>query len=259
MADDRSLTQHHNSGGTTGSPPALVLRKGPGERAVVIIEAIFEVVLVLIAVWSVLLFTFVLASKVTLELGVSRALRAGVTRGNIDRAATVTIPDINTWHATARGSSSSSSPTPPQDLLSFLKSAQGDLAHYDSWANERFKRSFAALPVEWLYTLVYINESVRSSLGSLVQYPCDATVSGPYGCLDCRFTDPLLRAAAEVSSNTILERNPLRVECAIRPPMALTAPLASFVSSLSRRPGFPSFVIRTQQLIDAYEVREFYT
>ena len=221
------------------------LSRGLRARGVVMVEAAFTVAVVLLVTLGAIVLTTMVNAKATLDVGVGRGLRMGATRGNIERSLSNVIPDIDVWQRTGTDA-------PPSTLKPFLFSADSTLDHYDSWAEDRFKRKFRELPREWIYTMVYVNESLRQSLGGSLRYPCDATERSNLSCLDCRFIDPLLRPPDGVSSSSDLRLNPLRMECSYTPLAASFAPVLSLVEFLSGNSVPNPFVVRTSQAISAY-------
>lgn len=127
-----------------------------------------------------------------MTMAVGPGIRLGITRGNSNLMGGGLIDGIDNFDWTKSAS-----------LQLFMSEGlAGGVSYaqqvYDSNSQAVFGTDFKDLPKAYLYSIAYINQFMKESLGKRVRYPCnpsqdseDPTIDprGP-GCLLCQFINP---------------------------------------------------------------------
>jgi hypothetical protein len=200
--------------------------------------------------------------KSTLNAGLGNAVRIGATRGNSTTTHQNILVDVDNWSPISAPSSPSNT---VQDLLAYNNLPNGTTdwstarQFYDDPSPPAPLRSshqiftsityLQEMPPQHKYTLIYIYQSLRQSIGNSIRYPCnphDATNGA--GCVSCRFLNPETQA-----DNPNISDPPsgdvIAVSCDYRPANFILAPLYGLLGIISRVSGtnVPVFVLKASK------------
>ncbi len=120
-------------------------------------------------------------------------VRHAYTRGQAELIGTDVIPSVQGWLAGSGGVWSN----PPPDISALLATpaeaatAFGSSGLYNTDSQNWFGVDLTALPAPYIYSLIYVLESMRQSVGPTLRYPCDPLAAGGEGCLLCRNLHPM--------------------------------------------------------------------
>ena len=186
-------------------------------------------------------------AKSSLDSAVTRALRLAVTRGAEEISGVDTIPRIHGWLAVPQTYGDSD----VEPLLAYnLDPSTNWLSWYDDRASEVFGGGFQSLPPEYVYAVVYVNESMKQSIGSSIKYPCDpASLENGSGCLGCWFLHPESLAPGEPYMDTVPRRR-LGLECRFQPSSGVLKPLVAMLSLISTQTSSPLLVFKKKLFFD---------
>lgn len=173
------------------------------ESGAIIVEVTIAIGVMLAVIFMLLWIAVNFNNASSLTVAVANATRLGATRGNLhymgydvnnvsfDRGI---IAELDAYQKTGTASQR------VQNLLSSADIGWQDAEEaYDLWTDEVYEREFHELPLQLLYVIAYVNESMMMSVGESIRYPCDPLNEEPVdpdtalqgrGCLMCRFIDP---------------------------------------------------------------------
>lgn len=176
-------------------------KKSSKEKGAVLIQLAIGLPIFLFLILFVVWLGTYLNAKVSIQAALKAATRAGVTRGLMSTWDDLyTVDGIKQW----------SSGSPPQNIQNMLAygSVKGTPITFDD-ALKFYKevtitpvygeRDLWKMPPEFKYTLIYLNESLRLSLGGQVKFPCRSLSGYPTGilpeelepgCIQCTFLHP---------------------------------------------------------------------
>lgn len=191
-------------------------------------------------------------ARASLSAAISNAARLASTRGARTEADEKLVGEdlisvIDSWKS---GTGSS-------DFEKLMKSPDIDyntaMDFYDAYSVKIFGgETLDALPVTYTYTLAYINEALRMSLGGYVRYPCDPEDDGDpqdgAGCVGCTFLHPEYLNDAEFSGDP--PERVIAIECKYQPSNSLLAPLQALIGIISGNANFTRILVKNRQLIN---------
>lgn len=149
----------------------------------ILLETVFMFPIVLVSLLMMIWAALTVHAQISLSSAMINGLRLAATRGVVERAGSLLIPDLEDFVVG----------TETEAIKGLLMSdPEGDWeeakAIYDGWAQENFSLDFNKLPLEWIQAVIYVQESMRISVGRSVKYPCDPNAAGSAGvdCLLCQ-------------------------------------------------------------------------
>ena len=179
-------------------------------------------------------------AKSSLDASVTRALRLAATRGADEISGVDTIPRIHGWVAIPQTITDAQ----VEPLLAYNTPAGDWHSWYDQRANEVFGQNFQDLSPEYVYSVVYVNESMKQSIGTSLKYPCDpADLSEGAGCLGCWFLNPETLNPGEAYAS-FAPRRRIGLECRFQPATGLLRPLVAVLSMISTHTSSPLLVFK---------------
>jgi len=196
--------------------------------------------LILGIIWASQLFQ----AQTTLTAAVGNSLRLGITRGNELEMGMDIIAAVQTYDG----------PTLKQLLISADLHDTLELTDYndlgvfsvlhDSAEQPLYLQDLALHYPEFVYSLIYINATMRNSIGASVRYPCDpdpaeGEVDDGAGCLLCVFRnpyDPDPLAPYFLAEYPQLTRE-VAIECSYRPGGGLTKTVFNLLALASGAVG----------------------
>lgn len=202
---------------------------------------------------------------------VGNALMLASTRGDVLLMRKDIIPEFATWV----------SGPPPREIRNLLAWDKAPVTSWSapaSWgsspesvmqnitlknvrlAGNASPPSINAMPERYIYTLIYIYQSLRQGIGNELRYPCaDINASTPddylsqstfAGCLVCRFDDPANgNNLFNVDTSNVQK---IKISCYFRPNETILRPLASLIDIVSKTTGAGSnpLVMKLTRTID---------
>lgn len=199
-------------------------------------------------------------ARSSLSAAVSNAVRLATTRGADNQAGEKIVGQdlisaIDAWHQNG-----STSQTFEELMASPEINISDALYFYDSKSSAIFDdRTLRELPVTYAYTLAYVNEALRMSLGGYVRYPCDpedisdTDPDDGAGCVGCVFLHPDYLNDAMYEHNGQRLDPPARVialECKYQPVSRLLAPIQSLLTMITGNAGFARILVTNRQLVN---------
>lgn len=107
-------------------------------------------------------------------------VRLAFTRGQSDLVGSEVIADVQNWKF-GGGSWDNLKP-----LLATPDLEDSALSHYTDMSQAQFGVGFEQLPSSYIYSHVYVAQSMVQSVGAGVRFPCNPDEPDGAGCLDCR-------------------------------------------------------------------------
>ena len=117
------------------------------------------------------------------------------------------------------------------------------------------------MPNRYIYTLIYIYQSMRQGIGNALRYPCaDVLAGGPdsylagsqfAGCLVCQFENPDNSGSRTFTIDPAISAE-IKISCYFRPDETILRPLANMIDLASRSTGAGSspLVLKLTRTID---------
>lgn len=184
-------------------------------------------------------------ARASFRFGLSRAVRLAATRGDLRNLApldlsdprqlnTEIIPVIHDWVESGTYKAD-------LDRLLVWHGDPAGVAYYSTaTTNPVFPCGLQQLPPAYTYALVYLNESMRQSVGPAVRYPCDPdsvipSAGGP-GCITCKFLNPDTSDETPfVGGCAVAPTRRISMECRFRQPNILLDAIRNMVRLVSGR------------------------
>ena len=177
-----------------------------GMRGVTAIEVLVGIPIFLVVILYLLWIPVTNNAAASLSAAVGNGLRLGITRGNLEMmgvdprltqgSGRGVIPAIEQFQASGNFSG-------VKDFFASPDLAPHAQAIYDYWSQRVFSRPFHQLPLEYLFTIAYINIAMKRSHGKGLRFPClpqetsshiaSTGYDDPFDgreCLMCRFINP---------------------------------------------------------------------
>lgn len=226
------------------------------ESGATLIETLIILPLFLFLILLVIWYGVSLNERATLDTAVGHGIRLAATRGNTRLVHDEILTSVHTWNGEAIGTSVFTHPK-LKELLVFpgtlpdgSPAQWGDvrpiLNHdvvgaFEGTLSDLYggQTPFQKLPPEYIYTIIYIHQTVRQSLGDSVRYPCNPNDPDGAGCLLCSFLNPeTFTAQPNLQYNVGHPGEPpptnlIAVECSYRPATFLLTPLVKMLSMVS--------------------------
>lgn len=224
------------------------------ERGATLVELALSIPLLIAGIFIFIWIGTVWNARSALTYALGNATRLAITRGNQDVVGGALISDIQSWV-------DGNSPSPGLERLLSSPSEVGTYqAFYNSSAtNPVFGLNLDQMPAVYAYTLAYINETMRKSVGQGVRFPCDADAPPDVGegCLSCTFLNPVqpkLNASDPLvtwsSGSPPVDR--IMVECKYQPSILVLTPIVRLLSIVTGGSGsIPKIVITRRKFISA--------
>lgn len=236
-------------------------------RGAVLAELALSLPIFLLLVYIIIFVGVMLNAKASLGNAMGTGLRLAATRGNDFAIGQEILPILSEWHRT--GSLSN----PELDLLYqvlFANVSHGSPPEYLNrykacLLGDTFPQASAQinnlndLPAPYLYTLVYLNEALRKSIGNQVKMPCRADGAAPIcdsgswnyqisdddgpGCVSCQLLNPDDPSGGGQYSGTEFPLSRMAVECAYEPDNLITRPIVGLFRLLGMD-GFGLFTVK---------------
>lgn len=239
-----------------------------GERGATMVEAALTLPFLL---FGTLFFVWIAVSKneeATFDAALGSAMRLAATRGDPFLLApfgtSSSLPAVDNWKSGGGGG-----PFNPsiEDLMTHdVDWGSIGESYYDSYSLGAFASivpNLKDLPLQYLYTLVYINESMRLGVGNSLRYPCDPTQFSGAGCLDCKFLAPDASALSyadycsahpgcqcAVGGFCPIPIDAIAIECRYRPANFLLGPLIGMIRILAGSYGDSLLVMRRTRVFN---------
>ena len=223
------------------------------ERGATMLEIALTLPFFLVGIFLFIWIGVVIHGKSSLDAAVTKSLRLAATRGVDELLGVSIIDDVQDWL-----SSGSTNPGPRlQGLLATEDWGQAG-PYYDELVSEVFSgRNLIDLPPEYIYALVYVNESMKQSVGPSLRMPCDpANLADGGGCMACSFLDPdSYRSAFDSGSPTSKPppRRTMGLECRYQPAHFLLRPLVSLLAMIGGSTATPLIVLKKRMFFDIPE------
>lgn len=242
--------------------------KRRGERGATMIEAALTLPFLL---FGIFFFIWIAVSKneeATFDSALGSAMRLAATRGDpllLEPFGTeASLTAIDHWKSGAAGGPYT--PSLEELMTHDVDWVSTGESYYDSHSTGAFSGVVSHLkemPLQYLYSLVYINEAMRLGVGNSLRYPCDPTQLGNDGCMDCKFlapdgsaaTYPDYCAAHSGCSCTVgvdcpIPIDAIAVECRYRPSNFLLGPLVGMVKLLAGSYGDSLLVMKRTRVFN---------
>lgn len=194
----------------------------------ILLETIFMFPVVLVSLLLMIWAALTVHAQISLSSAMINGLRLAATRGVVERAGAVLIPDLYNFQLG----------TESEALKALLMSDPEDnweeaKAVYDGWAQDNFSLDFNKLPLEWIQTIVYVQESMRIGVGRSVKYPCDPNAEGSAGvdCLLCQIVSGQSLDPGDSSDSTDSGR--IALSCSYQPNNAVLDFFLRIMSALT--------------------------
>ena len=224
-----------------------------GERGATMLEIALTLPFFLIGIFLVIWIGVVIHGKSSLDAAVTKSLRLAATRGVNELLGVSIISDVQDWL-------DSGAVNPSSRLQGLLATEEWDQAgpYYDELVSGVFSgKNLSDLPPEYIYALVYVNESMRQSVGPSLRSPCDPNdLANGGGCMACSFLDPVsYRSAFDEGTATSDDppRRTMGLECRYQPAHFLLRPLVSLLAMIGGSTAAPLIVLKKRMFFDIPE------
>lgn len=233
-------------------------------RGSVLIDAMLTIPILLAVVFFATWFGSTLNAKVSLASALGNGIRLGLTRGDIARAGSALIPDLDNaasslipcndikgnpargWLvqnipddqiAAVFGGTSSGGGNPPDLIFTMHQPIEGSDPY----------ECITQLPVQYMYTLAYVKEALVMSLGSNIKFPCrrDDTSAG---CVRCHFINPIT-LGDDILRADVLPTDRLGLECLYKPHVFALDKIWRLLSFGAGGSGGDPFIVRQKKLV----------
>lgn len=239
---------------------------GPQERGGYLVEFALGLPVVLLLIFIVIWISVILHARSTLTVVLGQALRLAATRGDSSLVGTDIIPDIQAW------TGDPAQVAPPASLNQFLASPDLEATTYwDYYNTVSLDPVFGGVAgtsgsvrlnetqPEYIYALVYFNQSLRQSIGPTVRFPCDPTLADGSGCVSCVFLNPnsLFSNAVgpqdpwDTAVDGPIPRRRLGMECQYRPSSVFLDPVVKLLRIIAGPAAISPIIITRTKYHDA--------
>jgi len=223
--------------------PASPLRS---ERAATLVETVIILPLFLFLILLVIWIGVSFHERATLATAVGAGIRAASTRSDmlLMNSQDGIISAVQGWIA---------NPPTPQELRDVLAYNLTDPPNANEWGEHYYQAPLGTykevfgealgpgapiyhLPKSYIYTLIYIHESIRQSVGKSVRFPCDPTEGGitppidRNGCVGCRFLNP---ETFDFLPHPTIPTDRIAIQCQYRPANMIFGPLTRMLSLMT--------------------------
>jgi len=222
-------------------------RRNRSERGASLIEISIVIPFVLFGILIMIWLGLTIHANTSLESALTRSLRLAATRGVAENTGAQIISAVQNWEEPRIS-----------DLLIHNVDPTDAMAYYDTMTANIFgntNTTLKSLPPEYIYALVYLNESMKQSIGGGIRFPCKADdAESGVGCLDCSFLNPTsLEASFDGTPKLYTDQPPRRsmgLECHYQPSDSLVAPLSALIRLISGSGSKPLVVLKKRQYLD---------
>lgn len=225
------------------------------ELGVSFVEIALTLPLFIIGIFAFIWLAQYWNAKSSLSYAVGNALKLAQTRGNplIENSSMPgygLIPQVDDFLAGNQNA-----------LDEFLASPDLRASGYIDYYNEvtigefcvvdlvRGKCDLSTIPTEYIYALIYVNESMRQNIGSGLRYPCDPTEDdlskGGPGCLSCKFESP--KAYLGVSAASGATASIIDLTCTYQPNLAVLSSVVGMLKVLTGNIAMPKLLLTSSK------------
>ncbi|MBN8550318.1 MAG: hypothetical protein J0M12_13465 [Deltaproteobacteria bacterium] len=222
------------------------------QKGATLVETVIVLPLFLFGVLYFIWWAVTINERTALETGVGNAIRLAATRGNPGLVRKKLISQVHAWNEAGDGVAPTGY-SPVEELLIWPPAAWNDVKLYfndDMIAPllgvEPLLSApyFQKLPPEYIYTIIYVLQSLRQSIGNSIRFPCDPSAPDGAGCVLCKFLNPVTLDSTPLTSNSPapseIPRRTIALECTYKPASHLLGPLRGMLSAISGPLGGPS-------------------
>ena len=205
----------------------------------ILVETVLFFPFFLLGIMVFIWLGLVMNAKSALTASVSRAPRIAITRADSKLLGGHMIQPIENWHDHTETQAERERVYkllmyPPENPATnwFWTDAEH---RYNTEAVKVFNPAggLRGMPPEYIYTLVYLNEYMRQSVGGSVRYPCEPDAPDAAGCFSCTFLNPDDWGTVPGSYNKTPPTDRIGVECRYQPGHYLIEPIQGLLRFVS--------------------------